>query len=117
MHAVPVAERPRIERLHRWEDRQDSAIGWQLLQRLAGDSGLRRRDSGRPECDPPLDVSLSHSGGWIAAAASESGRVGVDVETVRDVSPSLARRCLSPSCTGTRWRTSRRPRCICTSTS
>lgn len=97
LSTVPPGERPRIEQLHRWEDRQDSAIGWQLMQRLAGNSGLRRGDNGRPECDPPLDVSLSHSGGWIAVASSESARVGVDVETVRDVSPSLAQRCLSSS--------------------
>ena len=92
---VPAAERFRIEQLHRWEDRQDSAIGWQLLQRLSGESGLRRRANGRPECDPPLDVSLSHAGGWIAVATSQRGRVGVDVETLREPSPSLARRCLS----------------------
>jgi len=95
LSVVPAAERSRIEQRHRWEDRQDSAIGWQLLQGLAGTSGLRRGHNDRPECDPPLDVSLSHSGGWIAVAAGERGRVGIDVETLREVSPSLARRCLS----------------------
>lgn len=44
-----------------------------------------------------VDVSLSHSGGWIAAATTCSGRVGVDIEAARPVSPALARRCLADS--------------------
>ncbi|MEJ7775687.1 MAG: 4'-phosphopantetheinyl transferase superfamily protein, partial [Nocardioidaceae bacterium] len=40
-------------------------------------------------------MSLSHSGGWIAVAACETGRIGIDVEVLRDVTPSLERRCLS----------------------
>ncbi len=44
-----------------------------------------------------VDVSLSHSGGWIAAASTRSGCVGVDIETARPVSPALARRCLADS--------------------
>ncbi len=94
---LPATERRRIEGLHRWQDRQDSALGWDLLHRLAGDCGVlvHRAKSGRPWSDSPLDVSLSHSGGWIAAAVSHTGRVGIDVETVHDVGPSLVRRCLS----------------------
>jgi len=53
--------------------------------------------SGLPVADPPVDVSLSHGGGWIAVAAHRHGRVGVDVEAVREVGPALARRCLSPA--------------------
>lgn len=94
---LPLTERRRIEEMHRWEDRQDSAIGWHLLHELAGerDVTVRRDANGRPCSDPPVDVSLSHSGGWIAAAACETGRIGIDVETLRDVAPSLAQRCLS----------------------
>ncbi len=94
---LQLTERRRIERLHRWEDRQDSAIGWHLLHRLAAERGVsvRRGADGRPCSDPPVDVSLSHGGGWIAATACETGRTGIDVETLRDVAPSLARRCLS----------------------
>lgn len=94
---LPWDERRRIEGLRRWEDRQDSAIGWRLLHRLADEHAVtvRRSASGRPHAERPLDVSLSHGGGWIVAAGSITGRVGVDVETVRNVAPSLARRCLS----------------------
>lgn len=95
--ALPAMERGRIEGLHRWQDRQDSALGWELLHRLARERGatVRRTASGRPRCDPPLDAALSHSGGWIATAVSHSGRVGIDVQGVHDIAPSLARRCLS----------------------
>lgn len=95
--ALPLSERRRIAELHRWEDRQDSAIGWRLLHQLAGerDVTVSRGLNGRPCSDPPVDVSLSHSGGWIAVAACETGRIGIDVETLRNVAPSLERRCLS----------------------
>lgn len=97
LRLVPAQERRRLEALHRWQDRQDSAVGWNLLHHLAREHGgsVHRASSGRPGCAPPLDVSLSHSGGWIAAAVSRSGRVGIDVEAVRDVHAPLARRCLS----------------------
>lgn len=97
LSGLPPVERRRIQHLHRWQDRQDSAIGWRLLQQLAAESSVtvRRAANGRPCTDPPVDVSLSHSGGWIAVAACETGRIGVDAETLREVSASLARRCLS----------------------
>lgn len=97
MSGLPLTERRRIEQLHRWEDRQDSAIGWQLLHQLTGERGVtvRRGANGRPCSDPPVDVSLSHSGGWIAVAVCETGRIGIDVETRRDVPLALAQRCLS----------------------
>jgi 4'-phosphopantetheinyl transferase len=41
-------------------------------------------------------MTLTHSRGWIATAVSRTGRVGIDVQGVHDVAPSLARRCLSP---------------------
>ncbi len=56
---------------------------------------MHRTERGRPYCDPPWDMTLTHSGGWIATAVSQIGRVGIDVEGVRDIAPSLARRCLS----------------------
>ena len=96
---LPAGERRRVQDLRRWEDRQDSAIGWDLLGQLAARHGVsvRRAASGRPVTDPPVDVSLSHGGGWVAVAAHVSGRVGIDVEGPRHVSPSLTLRCLATS--------------------
>ena len=99
LSAVPRPERARIEGLRRWEDRQDSALGWSCLQGLARDAGtsVRRNRAGRPVAGAGLDVSLSHSGGWIAAATTRAGCVGVDVQAARPVRPALARRCLADS--------------------
>lgn len=97
MAQVPAAEHPRIDGLRRPQDRLNSATGWRLLHRLSRSHGttLQRGADGRPRCTPPADVSLSHSGSWVGVALCPDGRVGIDVETVRDVSPSLARRALS----------------------
>jgi 4'-phosphopantetheinyl transferase len=44
--------------------------------------------SGRPiayssSCGRSLSVSLSHSGGWVACAASDAGPIGIDIEIHR----------------------------------
>jgi len=97
LRRLPSAEQHRIQQLHRWEDRQDSAIGWRSLRRLAGQYrvSVRRGAHGGPVADPPVALSLSHGGGWVAVAVNVHGRVGVDVEAERPVAPALARRCCS----------------------
>ena len=98
LSGLPDTDRIRIEKLHRSVDRQNSATGWHLLHQLGRDWGVtvRRAASGRPCADPPVDASMSHSGRWVAVALCRTGRIGIDVETVRPVTPSLAERCLSP---------------------
>ena len=97
LRRLPPAEQHRIQKLCRWQDRQDSAIGWSWLLRMAGQHrvSVRRGAHGGPVADPPVAVSLSHGGGWIAVATHLRGRVGVDVEAARQVAPELARRCCS----------------------
>ena len=43
-----------------------------------------------------LAVSLSHSGIWVAAVLTQGGRVGVDVEIIRDKAQRLAGKFLAP---------------------
>jgi phosphopantetheinyl transferase len=95
--ALPAAERCRVERLHRAQDRQRSATGWHLLHQLGRDRGVGvgRAANGGPQADPPADVTMSHSGSWVAVGLCETGRIGIDVETERFVAPSLVERCLS----------------------
>lgn len=94
---LPQVEQSRIKGLRRRQDRLNSAIGWCLLHRLAHHHGVtaHRAADGRPGTDPPLDLSMSHSGRWTAVAVSRSGRIGIDIEAVRSVTTTLARRCLS----------------------
>ena len=42
-----------------------------------------------------LHVSLSHSGGFVSAAVSDVP-VGLDIQTLRSISPGVLRRCFSP---------------------
>lgn len=94
---LPPREQQRIGWVYRDDAQLDSAVGWSLLVELAArhDVSVWRNPLGRPVAGSPVDLSLSHGGGWVAAAASRQGRVGVDVEASRPVSPALARRCLS----------------------
>jgi 4'-phosphopantetheinyl transferase len=99
LDGLPPAEQQRLGPVWRHPGQQDSAVGWGLLMSLAAGHGVtvRRGPAGRPVADLPVDLSLSHGGGWIAAAVHRGGRIGVDVEGIRDVTPALARRCLSPA--------------------
>lgn len=49
----------------------------------------------RPTVDVPVDFSVSHSDGCVVCALSTSGRVGVDVEALGDVTAADFRRYLS----------------------
>ena len=44
-----------------------------------------------------LAVSLSHSGAWVAAVLAQGGRVGVDIELIRDKAQRLASKFLGPT--------------------
>lgn len=49
---------------------------------------IKAGTNGRPQAlgedgRPGPDISLSHSGTWVAAAAAEHGRVGIDIEVPR----------------------------------
>ncbi|MFD8611805.1 4'-phosphopantetheinyl transferase family protein [Streptomyces sp. NPDC059631] len=56
---------------------------------------IAARDTGRPYLPehPGAGVSLSHSGGWAAAAVGLGREVGVDIEVPGPLSPRLVRRC------------------------
>jgi 4'-phosphopantetheinyl transferase EntD len=64
-----------------------------MLARTAARMLARRRGLGDVDVVRPL-VSVSHSGGW-AAAAIDTAPVGIDIEVVRDVSERAARHFLS----------------------
>ncbi|WP_019646927.1 4'-phosphopantetheinyl transferase family protein [Novispirillum itersonii] len=58
-----------------------------------------RTPQGAPLVQAPaaLQVSLSHSGGWLAAAARRDAPVGVDIETERPVRPAVIPEILTPA--------------------
>ena len=81
----------------------ESASARNLLRRLLADVAgvvaaaepVAARTGGQPFLPrrPGIAVSLSHSGGWVAAAVSEIGAVGIDVQAPEPASPALLRRC------------------------
>lgn len=86
--------------------RLESLCGWGLLERafrlrgLAVSGGLKRAVLRGPYGKPYLpncgwEFSIAHSRG-LAACAVENAPVGVDLERVRDFSPSLAARICGP---------------------
>ena len=50
---------------------------------------LKISNFGRPSIDAPIDFNLSHSGEWVILAITNLGRVGVDIEKIRDVNLSM----------------------------
>lgn len=65
--------------------------------------GLTTNKSGRPRLvnSRSIDVSLSHSHGWILAGACRGARIGVDVEKVTSVFAEASLRRMS--CTRREW--------------
>lgn len=73
------------------------------LDRSPGDVVVGREPSGRPYVPgSDLWVSLSHGRGVVAAAVSDTGPVGVDVERIRPL-PALALACRWLSDVDTAW--------------
>jgi 4'-phosphopantetheinyl transferase len=101
--ALPVADVDAVtaEALPAWRVKEFLAARTllrSLLAELVGaphEGVIGREDSGRPWLPglPGVGVSLSHSAGWIAAAASRGREVGVDVQVPISVSQRLIARC------------------------
>lgn len=93
-------ERERCSRFVRPERRRQFIAGRVMLRHALGrlldlaprDIALRERPGNAPALDTPapptLGFSISHSGPWVACAASSRSRLGLDIERVdagRDV--------------------------------
>lgn len=75
------------------------ALSTNWLAPLSTSLLVRNDVTGRPwlaGANPAVALSLSHSGAWVAAVLAQSGRVGVDVEIIRDKAQRLAGKFLAP---------------------
>ncbi len=71
-----------------WEDYPDAAGGGAFV--------LEEDQNGKPFLlRSPLHVSLSHSGGYTAAAVADVP-LGIDLQLLRDISPGVLKRLYSP---------------------
>jgi 4'-phosphopantetheinyl transferase len=106
-----ASERHRCERFVRPLRRRQFLVGRALLRRMLarllglapGDVALRERPCAAPELVgadlPAVGFSISHSGSWVACAASLHSPVGLDIERIdaaRDV-VALAEQAFDPA--------------------
>ncbi|MDO8721938.1 MAG: 4'-phosphopantetheinyl transferase superfamily protein [Syntrophales bacterium] len=90
---MPAFIREKIQRYHRWEDRQAGLLGKLLLREALtwygyGPDYLSRLQTdgyGRPRVGDSLDFNISHSGEFVVCVITAVGRVGVDIERIRDM--------------------------------
>lgn len=88
------SERERLGRFAREERRRQFLVGRALLRRMlgrllgvaAGEVVLRERPGQAPALDSPapgaIGFSISHSGPWVACAASLDTDLGLDIECI-----------------------------------
>ncbi|MBD0352628.1 MAG: 4'-phosphopantetheinyl transferase superfamily protein [Flavisolibacter sp.] len=82
-----------ILRYRKWEDRQRSLLGKALLitglQSLGLHSyslrDLKRTEFHKPYFDNTIDFNIAHSGEYVMCGISESNRIGIDVEEIKDI--------------------------------
>ena len=93
---MPAPVRTGISRYRRWEDRQAGLFGKLLLAeglKRCGYPGEHLRDLvwdawGRPFLGCGVDFNISHSAGYVVCALCPEGRVGIDIEEVRQIEVS-----------------------------
>ncbi len=91
---LPLAMRARIERYHQESDQKLGVLGKMLLfsqlehyklSEILSLSNIRFNEFGRPSFDHPFDFNISHSGKMVVCAAGTEGRIGTDLEEVKDI--------------------------------
>jgi 4'-phosphopantetheinyl transferase len=106
-NGFPHSADARSDRLPAWRQREHVAA-CSLLRKILSQTAGRAAAAGPLAAHPggqpylpgrsDLTVSLSHAGGWVAAAVhTGGGSVGIDVAPPWPVSDAFIRRCCSPS--------------------
>ena len=93
LNMVPANEQERILKYVRWQDAHASLIGKILLLEIMSSMGLERsslKNLRRDEYDKPFfldfkNFNISHSGYYVICAASNSVRIGIDIEEIKDI--------------------------------
>ena len=102
---MPVELQQRILRYVRWQDRQAGLLGKLLLAAGLNAYGyppdclgqLTYTAYGKPRLDPKIDFNLSHSGNYVIGAFSADGRVGIDIERIRELALADFSRYMTPA--------------------
>jgi 4'-phosphopantetheinyl transferase len=106
---IPILERNRILSFRRWQDAMSSLLARRLMIDLVASSAgceprsvtLGREASGRPIVTSAnhedVQITAAHAGEWVAAAVSNRGQIGIDLEVERAVPVGLPERCFVAS--------------------
>lgn len=92
---LPVSLLPDIDRYYKWQDRQAALLGRAVVQVVMRASGEDEQliaswslsSYNRPSLAVPFDFNISHCPGRVVVAFRQSGRVGIDIEPLRDIRP------------------------------
>ncbi|WP_333874633.1 4'-phosphopantetheinyl transferase family protein [Methylobacter sp.] len=90
---LPNEIQQKILRYHRWQDRHAALFGRVLLKLALLEAGypssclesLKLDNYNRPSIDSNIDFNISHSEAYVLCALSENGRIGIDIEYIKDI--------------------------------
>jgi len=93
LNRLPDNMQNKIKRFIRWQDQQASLFGKLLLVKGFKNINNYNLDlnellysvSGRPYFNNTIDFNISHSGGYVICAITKNGRLGIDVEKIRNI--------------------------------
>ena len=92
LERLSPALREKVRKYKRWEDAYGCLFGKLLLIRALHDKGFRGdlnelqyTEYGKPYLKDAPDFNISHSGNLVVCILSREGRVGIDVEEIREL--------------------------------
>ncbi|MGZ5052857.1 MAG: 4'-phosphopantetheinyl transferase family protein [Methylobacter sp.] len=100
---LPSGIQQKILRYCRWQDRHAALFGRLLLKTALLEAGyfascleLLQFDAyNRPSIDSSIDFNISHSGNYVLCAISKNGRIGIDIEQIKDINISYYKNFMS----------------------
>lgn len=89
---LPVDITQKVEKYRRWQDAYGCLFGKLLLTAALREEGfpgnlsdLKYTDYGRPYLENGPDFNISHSGNRVVCILGNQGRVGIDLEEIREL--------------------------------
>ena len=102
--SLPPLLRQDVSRYLRWQDRQSRLLGKLLLRQCLaryghGDDCLEHLSAerfGKPVVSGALDFSISHSHEYTVCAVTDQGKIGIDIEKIRNIDLEDFVICMTP---------------------
>ena len=90
---LPNTSQFKISQYRRWQDKYAALFGRLLLKIALSAEGyplwcledLKFDSYNRPFIDSEVDFNISHSGSYVLCAITKKGRIGIDIEYIRNI--------------------------------